>query len=156
MFWTVSNNSSSSIFSVFSDNSDPRRWRWVATKVISWFCQTVKNVSIISGNQLEARQNPSAGECIGDEGCRLSESCRTTSGDSIGDWFRLWLDVWQLRSSQLGCWADTIRLVYDRSNIFLILTIFQTFCSETQDKATTLLECRQEYKDGAILRVWNI
>jgi len=66
------------------------------------------------GNQLEARQNPSAGECIGDEGCRLSESCRTTSGDSIGDWFRLWLDVWQLRSSQLGCWADTIRLVYDR------------------------------------------
>ena len=29
---------------------------------------------------------------------------------------RLWLDVWQLRSGRLPCWADTIRLVYNRSH----------------------------------------
>jgi len=67
------------------------------------------------GNQLEARQNPSAGHCVNGEECRLSKSCRN-SGESIGPWSRLWLDVWQLRSSKLGCWADTIRLVYDRDS----------------------------------------
>jgi len=65
------------------------------------------------GNQLEARLNPSAGYCVEGIECRLSEACQS-SGDTVGDWFRLWLDVWQLRSSKLGCWADTIRLVYDR------------------------------------------
>ena len=42
------------------------------------------------GNQLEARRLPSS------------------------HWYKLWLDVWQLRSSQLRDWADTIRIVYDR------------------------------------------
>ena len=43
-----------------------------------------------SGNQLEARRLPSS------------------------QWFKLWLDVWQLRSSRLRAWADTIKIVYDR------------------------------------------
>jgi len=42
------------------------------------------------GNQLEARRLPSS------------------------QWFKLWLDVWQLRSSRLRAWADTIKIVYDR------------------------------------------
>ena len=42
------------------------------------------------GNQLDARRSP--GEA---------------------DWFRLWLDVWQLRSSQVRDWADTIKLHYN-------------------------------------------
>jgi len=68
------------------------------------------------GNQLEARINPSAGHCVGGGGeCSLSEVCRN-SDYNLEEWFRLWLDVWQMRSSQLGCWADTIRLVYDRDS----------------------------------------
>ena len=43
-----------------------------------------------SGNQLEARRLPSS------------------------NWYKLWLDVWQLRSSRLRDWADTIKIVYDR------------------------------------------
>ena len=48
--------------------------------------------SISQGNQLEARQLPS------------------------GAWYRLWLDVWQLRGSKVRAWADTIKLVYDRNS----------------------------------------
>ena len=44
----------------------------------------------MSGNQLEARRLPSP------------------------HWYRLWLDVWQLRGSELRGWADTIRIIYDR------------------------------------------
>ena len=45
---------------------------------------------LTAGNQLEARRVPG------------------------GDWYRLWLDVWQLRSSRVRDWADTIKLLYHR------------------------------------------
>ena len=46
----------------------------------------------------------------GDGGNRLE--ARKVGGD--GTWSRLWLDVWQLRSSRVRDWADTIKLVYNR------------------------------------------
>jgi len=60
------------------------------------------------GNQLEARVT-GAGLCSGPE-------CLQPECAEARDWFRLWLDVWQLRGSRLGCWADTIRLVYNRTS----------------------------------------
>ena len=88
------------------------------------------------GNQLEARVT---GRCSG----RAEADCLARECREAGDWFRwgdhsglgsdrsgstlkrmikpmsmsrLWLDVWQLRSGRLPCWADTIRLVYNRSH----------------------------------------
>ena len=45
----------------------------------------------------------------GDGGNRLD--ARRSPGEA--DWSRLWLDVWQLRSSQVRDWADTIKLLYN-------------------------------------------
>jgi len=54
------------------------------------------------GNRLEAKLDRS--------GCpNLKPSCSAKS-----DWFRLWLDVWQLTTnSRLQCWADNIRIFRD-------------------------------------------
>ena len=46
----------------------------------------------------------------GDGGNRLD--VRREPGEA--GWSRLWLDVWQLRSSQVRDWADTIKLLYNR------------------------------------------
>jgi len=54
------------------------------------------------GNQLEAKLSKTADTTP--TGCPLSSS-----------WYRLWLDVWQLRKGKLECWADNIRLEYNRS-----------------------------------------
>jgi len=53
------------------------------------------------GNQLEARlAKPSD-----------SSGCPTSSS-----WYRMWLDVWQLRKGQLSCWAENIKLVYNKKS----------------------------------------
>ena len=58
-------------------------------EVQRWWQESVTG-SECAGNQLEARRLPSP------------------------HWYRLWLDVWQLRGSELRGWADTIRIIYDR------------------------------------------
>jgi len=50
------------------------------------------------GNQLETRVDSGVAQC--------------TNGRV---WHRLWLDVWQLGSSRIKCWADTIKLMYNTS-----------------------------------------
>lgn len=53
------------------------------------------------GNQLEARlHKPPDGT-----------GCPTQS-----DWYRLWLDVWQLSGNRLRCWADNIKLEYNATS----------------------------------------
>jgi len=53
------------------------------------------------GNQLEAKLEKSVQD---------SKGCETHS-----KWYRLWLDIWQLRQGALACWADNIKLVYDNT-----------------------------------------
>merc|ERR1719347_878443 len=53
------------------------------------------------GNQLEARlAKPGDGT-----------GCPTVTNT----WYRLWLDVWQLTKGKLACWADNIKLVYNKT-----------------------------------------
>lgn len=76
------------------------------------------------GNQLEARLNkPESGAAsspfstpplisslsFASNVMKNADECPTKS-----DWYRLWLDVWQLgRSTALKCWADNIQIHYD-------------------------------------------
>jgi len=54
------------------------------------------------GNQLEARLAKPED----------SSGCPTVTSS----WYRLWLDVWQLTKGKLGCWAENIKLVYNKTS----------------------------------------
>jgi len=60
------------------------------------------------GNQLEAKLDIEGEQDYTGRSFQDSSTCKKTS-----DWYRLWLDIWQLRQGKLGCWADNIKLVYD-------------------------------------------
>jgi len=53
------------------------------------------------GNQLEAR---------------LAKPSDSTGCPTERSWYRLWLDVWQLRKGQLSCWAENIKLLYNKTS----------------------------------------
>ena len=54
------------------------------------------------GNQLEARLAKPDDK----------SGCPTMTNS----WYRLWLDVWQLTKGRLGCWAENIKLVYNKTS----------------------------------------
>lgn len=81
---------------------------WISV-LVTFMCLTLSSCRLSpvvlipgdGGNQLEARlakpSDPS--------GCPTSTS-----------WYRLWLDVWQLRKGRLNCWAENIKLVYNKAS----------------------------------------
>jgi len=54
------------------------------------------------GNQLEAHL---------DKPSNPNSTCPTVTSS----WYRLWLDVWQLREGRIGCWAENMKLVYKKT-----------------------------------------
>jgi len=76
----------------------------IATCVSTSFISPLSPIVLVpgdGGNQLEALLDKPSD----------STGCPTTSS-----WYRLWLDVWQLREGQLNCWADNIKLVYNTTS----------------------------------------
>ena len=55
-----------------------------------------------AGNQLEARL---------DKPSNPSSTCPTKTCS----WYRLYLDLWQLRKDKIGCWAENMKLVYNKA-----------------------------------------
>jgi len=52
----------------------------------------------------------------GDGGNQLDALGAGTGCPTSTSWSRLWLDIWQLRQGNLVCWANTIKLVYNKTS----------------------------------------